>query len=196
MQLDHIEDLSRFVDELHRETDRGLPLVGAALIDAKLLETLESFFVEGKAAKHLLTEAHGPLSSFSARIDACFALGLIDEFEYHEISLIRKIRNEFAHTKHGLTFQSEKLKSLSATLKSDLPKDAGHPIDEPRFRLINAIVCIVLRLYYRPDWVKKERRALKEWMPADASKWRSVKDEPPPAGMPVMVIGRVRNPKT
>ena len=40
MQLDHVQELGRFVAELNRETDRGLPLVGAALIDEKLLEML------------------------------------------------------------------------------------------------------------------------------------------------------------
>ena len=49
MRLDHAEDLAKFVEELKRETDRGLPLVGAALIDEKLLETMQSFFVEGKS---------------------------------------------------------------------------------------------------------------------------------------------------
>lgn len=195
MLLNHAEDLARFVDELGRETDRGLPLVGAALIDEKLLETLESFFVEGRAANRLLVEAHGPLSSFSARIDACFALGLIDEFEYKEISLIRKIRNKFAHSKHGLSFKSEILIGLCTSLKSDLPRDAGHPIDDPRFRLTNAIVTVVLRLYYRPEWVKRERRSLKEWVHPDATRWRSVKDEPPPIGVPVMVIGKAQKPK-
>jgi hypothetical protein len=40
MRLDHAEDLAKFVEELKRETDRGLPLVGTALIDEKLRDTL------------------------------------------------------------------------------------------------------------------------------------------------------------
>lgn len=45
MLVEHAEDLASFVKELQNETDRGLPLVGAALIDDKLLNSLESFFV-------------------------------------------------------------------------------------------------------------------------------------------------------
>lgn len=188
MKLDHAEDLARFVEELNKETDRGLPLVGAALIDEKLLETLQAFFIEGKSSKKLLTEGNSPLGTFSAKIETCFALGLIDEFEYQEISLIRKIRNEFAHAKHGLSFQTEKIKGICSSLKSDLPEGSNYPTNNPRFRFTNAIVCIVLRLYYRPAWVMKERREAKTWVTDDEVRWRSVEDELPPEGVPVMLM--------
>lgn len=190
MRLDHAEDLAKFVEELKRESDRGLPLVGAALIDEKLLETLQSFFVEGKSSKKLLTEGNAALGTFSSRVEACYALGLIDEFEYQEISLIRKVRNEFAHAKHGLSFQTEKIKGFCSSLKSDLPEGSGYPVNDPRFRFTNAIVCVVLRFYYRPAWVEKERRELKSWVTSDATMWRSVKDELPPEGMPVIVMAK------
>src|SRR4051812_16444590 len=97
MQDDDLKDLSRFLAELQAESDRGLALVGAAVIDDRLRETLASFVVEGPLGARLLDGASAPLSTFSARTDACAALGLIDEFEYGEISLLRKVRNEFAH---------------------------------------------------------------------------------------------------
>ncbi len=188
MRLDHAEDLAKFVEELKRETDRGLPLVGAALIDEKLLETLQAFFIEGKSSNKLLTEGNAPLGTFSSRIEACYALGLIDEFEYQEIGLIRKVRNEFAHSKHGLSFQTEKIKGYCTSFKSDLPQGAGYPINDPRFRFMNAVVCVVLRLYYRAAWVQKERREQKTWVTADATRWRSIEEEKPPEGVPVMVM--------
>lgn len=194
MRLDHVEDLSKFVDELRRETDRGLPLVGAALIDEKLPEALNAFLVRGKAAERLLSDNNGALGTFSSRIDACFALGLIDEFEHQEISLIRKVRNEFAHAKHGLSFQSEPVKGLCSNLKSDLPMGANYPINDPRFRFTNAVVCMVLRLFYRPNWVEKERRPLKEWVARDATRWRSIEEEQPPEGVPVMLVGKSQKP--
>lgn len=190
MRLDHAEDLAKFVEELKRETDRGLPLVGAALIDEKLLEILQSFFIEGKSSKKLLIEGNAPLGTFSSRIEACYALGLIDKFEYQEIGLIRKVRNQFAHVKHGLSFHTEKIKGYCSSLTSDLPEGSNYPTDEPRFRFTNAIVCIVLRLYYRPAWVEKERREAKTWVPADETKWRRVEDELPPEGVPVMVMAK------
>ena len=45
MEAVDAKDLSQFLGELQTETDRGLPLVAAALIDEKLLEALQGFFV-------------------------------------------------------------------------------------------------------------------------------------------------------
>lgn len=192
MLLSTAEDLAKFVDELKRETDRGLPLVAAALIDDRLTETLRSFFREVASTAKLLDEGNAPLGTFSARTEACYALGLIDEYEHSEITLIRKVRNEFAHAKHGISFQTPRVKGLCSSLKSHLPEDADYSIEEPRFRFTNAAVAIVLRLYHRPDWVALERRQGKSWVDTNASKWRSIKTDPPPAGTPIMIIGKAK----
>lgn len=190
MRLDHVSDLSQFIDELKEESDRGLPLVGSSLIDEKLLKTLKAFLVEGKTTNRLLTGYNAPLGSFSSRTDACFALGLIDDYEYHEINIIRKIRNEFAHSKHGISFQTDNIQGYCSSLKSNLPGGNDYNTNNPRFRLINSIVSIVLRLYYRPEWVKIEKRKPKVWVDPEATKWRSVEDELPPEGMPVIVMAK------
>ncbi|TAL21927.1 MAG: transcriptional regulator, partial [Aquabacterium sp.] len=116
MLLSTAEDLAKFVAELKRETDRGLPLVGAALIDDRLTETLRSFFCESPSASKLIDDANAPLGTFSSRTEMCFALGLVDEYEYTEIGLIRKVRNEFAHAKHGITFSSPRVQGLCSSL--------------------------------------------------------------------------------
>lgn len=188
MLLSTAEDLARFVEELKSETDRGLPLVGAALIDDKLTETLRAFFCEVPATAKLLDEGNAPLGTFSSRVEACHALGLIDEFEYKEITLIRKVRNEFAHAKHGTSFQTPRVQGLCSGLQSDLPEGVNYPTNNPRFRFTNAVVCVALRLYHRPDWVALECRKAKEWVTRDATRWRSVSEELPPTGVPVMVM--------
>jgi hypothetical protein len=189
--VEHARDLASFVNELQAETDRGLPLVGAALIDEKLLNTLESFFVEGKPATKLLTAPNAPLGTFSSRIDACYSLALIDKFEYQEIGLIRKIRNEFAHAKHGLSFQNEKIMGLCSSLQSPLPEGGDYPVDTPRFRLVNAIVCVVLRLYYRAEWVAKERLEPRSWVPD--SRWYNTNENPPPKNVGFMGLVPYKN---
>ncbi|TBT23902.1 transcriptional regulator [Vibrio parahaemolyticus] len=178
MLVEHAVDLGEFVTELQSETDRGLPLVGAALIDEKLSKTLESFFVGGKSTKNLLFGANAPIGDLSSRVELCLSLGLIGQFEYQEIQIIRKIRNQFAHLRHGLTFDDEKIKGLCTSLKSPLTDGMPKERQTPRFRLINAIVCIVLRLFYRPEWVAKEQRVPKQWVPD--STWYNTNDTPPP----------------
>lgn len=133
MEATDVEYLARFLGELQTETDRGLPLVGAALIDARLQETLRAFMCEHRTAGKLLDEVNAPLGAFSARAQTCYALGLIDDHEYAEIELIRKVRNEFAHAKHGTTFRSDRVQGLCSSLKADLPEGAGYPTSDPRF---------------------------------------------------------------
>lgn len=71
-----MKDFSRFLEEFQGETDRGAALVGAALIDLRLSETLRAFLVDGPSARVLLKDSvAGPLGSLGARILACYALG-------------------------------------------------------------------------------------------------------------------------
>lgn len=189
MRDDDVRDISKFLNELNRETDRGLPLVCAALIDDRLRETLRSFFCECRTAAKLLDIANAPLGTLSARAQCCYVLSLIDDDEYADIEIIRKIRNEFAHAKHGTSFQSDRVKALCGSLCAELPK--GLPSErqtDPRFQFINAAVGIVLRLYYRPEWVARERRTPKSW--DDGGRWHAVEDELPPLGVPIVVLGK------
>lgn len=189
MKHQDVQELSSFLLELQRETDRGLPLVGAALIDEKLHDTLESFLCEGKVSHGLLKDPNAPLGSFAARIDMCFSLGLIDAHEYHDISLIRKVRNIFAHHRHGTTFKNEKVQGLCASFKSPTPSDAKHPMDS-RYLFTNAVVCIILRLYYRPQWVFREKRSIKAWVKDQDVGWRSFSSDPPPKGVTYVALGK------
>ncbi|HTU64323.1 MAG TPA: MltR family transcriptional regulator [Steroidobacteraceae bacterium] len=160
MREEDIKDLSAFLREFQAETDRGLPLVAAAVVDEKLEKALAGFFRETGAAKRLLDD-NGPLATFSARIDACHALGLITDHEFHECNLIRKVRNEFAHKTHGLTFKTKIVHELCMSLKSGpLP---GADKTDARMRFVNACVMMVTALYYRGEWVARERREEKDW---------------------------------
>jgi hypothetical protein len=190
MKPEHQTDLARFLGELRLESDRGLALVGAAVIDDKLRATLAAFFVDCSAVPKLIDQGNVPLGAFSARADACLALGLIDDFEYSEITLVRRIRNEFAHGLHGTHFNTEPINGYCSSLRSNLPEDYGQPKLAPRFRFMNSVVLLAMRLYYRPDWVARERRVAKEWIGADQVRWRSLVDEPPPTDKPVLGIGK------
>jgi mannitol operon repressor len=194
MRTEDLKDLSKFLHELQTESDRGLALVGASVIDDKLASSIRSFLADCKVVHRLVDDANAPLGSFSSRVNACLALGLIDQFEYEEITLIRKVRNEFAHGLHGTTFGTEPIAGLCSTLKSQLPEGAGHPTSDSRFRFMNAVVSIVTRLYYRPEWVAQERRKIREWVTPDQVGWRSVEESPPPTDTPVLVIGTTKKP--
>lgn len=163
MRDEDIRDFSAFLKEFQDETDRGAALVGAAVIDDRLCETLRAFMVSDKAASPLLDGGSAPLGTFSSRIDATFALGLISEHEHRECHLIRRIRNEFAHRKHGVAFGDNKIGQLCSNLKSDLPGGRDAFVGKPRSIFINAVVLISMALTYRAEWVAKEKRVSRTW---------------------------------
>jgi len=67
-------------------------------MDHLLARLIESFIVDNRdLAKQLLKGPLAPISSFSARILLAFTLGLIAEDEYHDLEVIREIRNMYAH---------------------------------------------------------------------------------------------------
>ena len=163
MREEDLEDFSKFLAEFQEETDRGGALVGAALLDLKLADTLRAFMVSANAAEPLLDGATAPLGTFSARIKAAFAFGLIDDHERRECDLIRKVRNEFAHRPHGFDFQDQKVAALCEQLQSDLPGDRDKFSGKYRTMFINAVILTVLRLTYRAEHVAMERRTTRSW---------------------------------
>lgn len=163
MRENDLQDFTRFLCEFQGETDRGAALVGAALIDLRLSDTLRAFMVSSKAASDLLDGGTAALGTFSSRIKATFAFALIDRHERGECDTIRKVRNEFAHQAHGLTFNDPKILALCDKLQSDLPGGREAHVGKPRFVFINAVILTVMRLTYRAERVAAERRTTRTW---------------------------------
>ncbi|UWQ53107.1 hypothetical protein [Leisingera caerulea] len=162
MREGDLKDFSNFLEEFQGESDRGAALVGAALIDLQLSETLKAFFVESSSTKALLSTS-GPLGSLNARILSCHALGLIDDTEKDACTRIAGVRNKFAHLAHGTSFETQAIADQCKGFKLSLPGKPNDFKDKPRLIFINAVVLICLRLTYRSDWVAKERRTTKSW---------------------------------
>lgn len=100
---------SGFFQELGTESDRGATILASVWIENLLERKLRSLFKEGSsAARRKLFELNGPFSSFSSKILAAYSLGWINSDAFHDINLIRKIRNQFAHDLHGLDLESAK----------------------------------------------------------------------------------------
>ena len=94
------EQFDTFADDLLAERSaRPLVIIGAARVDDLLAEILRALLLP-KRAKHQdeLLEGDNPLSTFSARIKACYRLGLIDSTLYAAIDRLRILRNVSAHS--------------------------------------------------------------------------------------------------
>jgi DNA-binding MltR family transcriptional regulator len=98
--------IKEFLEEFQGETDRAAAVLGAAYLDSRLEVLLREKFVALPDFVEQLFHGQGALSSFSARISICYAIGLISRQAAEDLHIIRKIRNDFAHKPHGLSFET------------------------------------------------------------------------------------------
>jgi hypothetical protein len=78
----------------------------------------ELIFSQGNAdARKRLFGHEGAFSRFSAKIDSAFCAGWIDVDLHHDLHILRKVRNEFAHQMHGLSLESPKVAGLVDQLR-------------------------------------------------------------------------------
>lgn len=157
-----VETLSRFLHEFNKESDRGAALVAASMLDDRLKEILASFFTSSKASQDLLSGFNAPLGTFSSRVSAAFALGLIQENEFKEITLIRKIRNEFGHGWEPLSFDSSGVANLCKQLPWLGPAEYEKGATA-RARFNAAVAILLTDLLWRVRLVSKEQRASRVW---------------------------------
>ena len=115
LRPDH-ESFKAFLEELDKETARGIVLIACATIENLLGKVIELFLVNHKAVEGLLEGPLAPLGTFSARILAAVSLGLISDDEYKDCESLRKIRNAFAHDVR-ISFRDERVKSLCKNLR-------------------------------------------------------------------------------
>lgn len=157
-----VDALGEFLAELNQENDRGAALVAAAMLDERLKEILAAYFVDSTHSNALLSGFNAPLGTFAARASAALALGLIQENEFSEITLIRRIRNEFGHEWRQLSFEKGRLADLTGQLLWLSPGE--YEMGATRRCRFNCAVAILLTdLMWRVQLVSKERRILRMW---------------------------------
>jgi len=112
--------LPTWIDWLNRESPRGKVLISCGYIEELLKEVIAAFLIRGKPKDDLLGGGSAPLGSLWARTRMCFCLGLLSEQEYHDLEIIRGIRNDFAH-QVDTTFEMQSIKDRCANLKLKMP---------------------------------------------------------------------------
>ncbi len=156
------KELARFTSEFNNESDRGAVLIAGSRIDEVLKNILEAYLRDTKSAKDLLGGFNAPLGTFSSRARACHALGLIEDHEFDEITLIRKMRNEFGHKWKDIGFESDKISSLAMQLPWLGPPEKFET-SSIRSRFNVAVVILLADLMWRERYVLKEKRVARKW---------------------------------
>ena len=117
-----IDSLMAFLGDFLKESDRAAVVVGAAKLDILLRQLLQRFLLPSTGSSDELLDTERPLGTFSARIHACYRLGLIDAEMTRALHLVRRIRNEFAHETSAVDLSSgsyaDRIRDLISPLKT------------------------------------------------------------------------------
>ena len=120
-----------FFDKFITESDRACAVLAGALLDSLLEQLLRKAMVLGSSQE--LFGSQGPLGSFAAKIDLALALGLISHEDHRELTLVRRIRNDFAHhLDHALNFTTAHIADRVRALQ--LPRiiiEYNHRLQKP-----------------------------------------------------------------
>ena len=152
----HLKEFSAFLPELNKESDRGRVLISCSYLDELLRQTLLAFFTEDDNSNRLVEGFNAPLGTFSTRISAAFALGLISGREFRECNTLRRIRNRFAHNVQA-SFDMQEVRDLCQNLTSAAQDN------DVRFRFTTAAVALIAHLMNRPHYVSEKRREFQDW---------------------------------
>ncbi len=86
----------------------GTVLVACAVLDTELERALKATMrPAGKAMYSRIFNGYGPLSTFSSKVDLAYLLEITTDGIHHNLSIIKDIRNKFAHTSVVLTLDSD-----------------------------------------------------------------------------------------
>ena len=92
------QEITRLVVGLVLEGQRALVIAGAARLDLALENVLKHSMRHHPGGSDNLFDPDRPLGSFAAKIALCHRLGLVSDEVEHALQLVRRIRNEFAHS--------------------------------------------------------------------------------------------------
>jgi mannitol operon repressor len=156
----NLKDFLPYLDELNKESPRGKVLISTGYLEEMLKEILSGFLLKDKVVDDLFDGGNAPLGTFSSRSKLAYTLGLISEAEFHDIDLIRRIRNDFAHDMKA-SFANDTVKNRCSHLKHKVPDDKGKVSAEGQFT--SAATGLLLNLVNRAAYVSEHRRTYGNW---------------------------------
>ena len=115
-EAERIRKITQFRNVLIGETDRGCALMAAAFIDDSLKLLLKRNLVDDENALDDLFDHNGPLGTFSGKINLSYSMGFIPKNVKRDLHILRKIRNDFAHTAEQIGFDNGVISSRCHSL--------------------------------------------------------------------------------
>lgn len=114
------DDIDEHVSRLRAESDRGVMILAATMLDDALRTALARIIPRANSrTKSQIFSNDGPLSTFSKRIIFAEAAGLISPIVAKQINVVRQIRNVAAHAHAAVDFSLNEVKQALATMFQD-----------------------------------------------------------------------------
>lgn len=107
---DELNATNRILFEFSKEDDRAAAILVAAEMDRVVLSILSNYLLNSTKESSPLLERDGPMEAFGSRIELAYRLGLLPPVFHNDLQMIRRIRNAFAHSPTGLSFDSPKVR--------------------------------------------------------------------------------------
>lgn len=134
-------------DRLAASDDRAAAIIVTTRLEDEIKELILSAMIDlNQTETGNLFIGDKPLATFSAKIDIAYALGLIGKRARSDFTLIRLIRNVFAHARQHITFDKEEIAAACAKLTlldrfEAISEWRGieQPANTPRLRFIGTV---------------------------------------------------------
>lgn len=168
-----IDELVNFTLSLAEESERIAVIMGVAQVDITLEKLLKALLQPNPGGSDNLFDPEQSLSTFAVKISAALRFGVIDVDFEHALQMLRRIRNDFAHSTQPVhltdSAQRSRLKEIIpiVQLNSHYQKFLAtihrtvNPIELAQFCSIIALILIklenatMLNSRYKPNYVAK-----------------------------------------
>jgi hypothetical protein len=140
-----------FIPEIAKKDDIGFVLSATNMLDLYLAMAiiLRFHIVLTKTSYAKVFGPRGPLGTFSAKIDLAVALGILLGDMADDLSILRKLRNDFAHAVHPPALSDAKFSQRCQRLKLtwEISEETRTACKTPeRVRLAESVSMIILTL--------------------------------------------------
>jgi mannitol operon repressor len=174
MRDDHLHALigTSLLNRGEINSDPAVALICGAVFDEALKDLILAFLIESSISPKLVNH-RGPLATFDAKIRMAYTLGLVDKDEFHDLDLIREIRNEFAH-KLERHFEEPVIARKCRALRKKRFNLPDYELDDsPKFLLIKATLHILYNILDRTREVAEQPLSFR-WRTTDPGEEKTI----------------------
>ncbi len=111
------EEQEASVRELEGSSDRTAAIVATTFVEGRLTAVVKARLAQEPRILDELFRTSGPLGSLSTKIDLALLIDVISKDAHHDLTIMKNIRNVFAHDLRSVSFEAQKIRCLCQNIK-------------------------------------------------------------------------------